>query len=67
MSKVSWKDIFAGFQQTVFENKLTFVKKKKRYCIQRLIYCIARQVLHDLFSNNQENGAKMTFVQELLK
>ena len=28
MSKVSWKDIFAGFQQTVFENKLTFVKKK---------------------------------------
>ena len=27
MSKVSRKGIFAGYQQTVFENKLTFMKK----------------------------------------
>ena len=27
MSKVSWKDIFDGFQLTIFENKHTFTKK----------------------------------------
>ena len=27
MSKVSWRDIFAGTQLTVFENKRTFMKK----------------------------------------
>ena len=27
MWKDSWKDIFPGFQQTVFDNKLTFMKK----------------------------------------
>ena len=27
MSKVSWKNIFAGFQETIFENKLTLMKK----------------------------------------
>ena len=27
MLKVSWKDIFAGFQYTVFENELSFMKK----------------------------------------
>ena len=27
MSKVSWKDIFAGLQSTVFASKSTFMKK----------------------------------------
>ena len=31
MLKVSWKDIFAGFPDMVFENKLSFMKKL--YCI----------------------------------
>ena len=34
MSKVFWKDIFGEFQETILENKLTFVKKM--YCIQQL-------------------------------
>ena len=38
MSKVSWKDIFAGFQLTVFENKRTFKKKKLQplWCTAKL-------------------------------
>ena len=61
MLKVSWKDMFAGFQYTVFENKLSFMKKAVLH-IFTLIEYKARQVLRDLFSTNQENGSEMTFV-----
>ena len=44
MSKVSWKDIFAGF-----ESKLTFVKKAVLHTTT-LTHCKDRQVLLNLFS-----------------
>ena len=56
MSKVSCRDIFAGFQSIFFKNKLTYMKKAV------LMHCKARQVIRDLFSTNQGNGSKMTFV-----
>ena len=49
------------FKLTVFENKLTFVKKSVLH-ITTLVHCKARQVFHDLFSANQGNGSDMTFV-----
>ena len=58
MSKVFWKDIFSGFQLTVFKNKRSFMKKTVLHTAT-LMHCRARQVLHDLFSTNQ---SKMTFV-----
>ena len=59
MSKVSWKDIFMGFQLTVVENKRTFMKKSVLHTAT-LMDCKARQVLRDLFSTNQENGSDMS-------
>ena len=58
--KLSWKDIFARFQQTVSENKLTFMKKVVLHT-PIMMHCKPRQVLHDLFSTNQRNGSQMTF------
>lgn len=55
MSKVSWKDIFAGFQLTVLEIKLTFIKRKVVFYTTTLTHCEARQVLSDFFNTNQEN------------
>ena len=55
MSKVSWKDIFMGFQLTVVENKRSFMKKAVLQTTN-LMYCKARQVLRDLLSIDQENG-----------
>ena len=55
MSKVSWKDIFMGFQLTVVENKRSFMKKAVLQTTT-LMYCKTRQVLRDLFSIDQENG-----------
>ena len=43
MSKVSWKDIFMGFQLTVVENKRTFMKKSVLHTAT-LMDCKARQV-----------------------
>ena len=60
MSKVSLKDIFMGFQLTVVKNKHTFMKKSILHTIT-LMHCKVRQVLHDLFSTDQGNGADMTF------
>ena len=57
MSKVSWKDIFSGFQLTVFENKHSFMKKTVLHTTT-LIHCKARQVLRDLFSTNQKMTQK---------
>ena len=51
MSKASWKDIFDGFQLTVFENKHTFTKKAVLHTTT-LMHHKARQVLPYLFSNN---------------
>ena len=59
MSKVSWKDIFMGFQLTVVENKRTFMKKSVPHTAT-LMDCKARQVLRDLFSTDQENGSDMS-------
>ena len=59
MSKVSWKDIFMGFQLTVVENKRTFMKKSVLHTAT-LMDCKARQVLRDLFSTDQENGSDMS-------
>ena len=59
MSKVSWKDIFMGFQLTVVENKRTFMKKSVLHTTT-LMDCKARQVLRDLFSTDQENGSDMS-------
>ena len=62
MSRVSWKYIFAGFQLTVLEIKLTFMKRKVVFHTATLTHCEARQVLGDFFNTNQENGSEMTFV-----
>ena len=59
MSKVSWKDIFMGFQLTVVENKRTFMKKSVLHTAT-LMDCKARQVLRDLFSTDQENDSDMS-------
>ena len=59
MSKVSWKDIFPGFQLTVFKNKLTFMKRVNPHTTT-LMHFKARQVLRDPFNTNQ--GNEMTFV-----
>ena len=67
MPKVSWKDIFAGIQQTVFENKFTFMKKAVLQHTTALMHCKPRQVLHDLFSTNQRNGSEMTFAAVAIK
>ena len=48
MLKVSWKDIFAGFQYIVFENKLSFVKKVILH-IFTLIQYKATQVLYAIY------------------
>ena len=48
MLKVSWKDIFAGFQYNVFENKLSFMKKVVLH-IFTLIQYKARQVLYAIY------------------
>ena len=61
MSKVSCRDIFAGFQSIFFKNKLTYMKKAVLHTTT-LMHCKARQVIRDLFSTNQGNGSKMTFV-----
>ena len=45
MLKVSWKDIYTGSQYTVFENKLSFMKKVILH-IFTLIQYKARQVLY---------------------
>ena len=66
MSKVSWKDIFAGFQLTVFENKRTFMKKAVLHTTT-LMHCKARKVLRDLFSANQGNDPEMRFVARATK
>ena len=66
MSKVSGRDILAGFQLTFFENKLTFMKKAGLRTTT-LVHCKARQVLCDLFGTNQGNGPKMTFVAGINK
>ena len=41
MSKVSWKEIFMGFQLKVVENKHTFMKKAVPQTTT-LMYCKAR-------------------------
>ena len=61
MSKVSWKDIFAGFRLTVLENQRTFMKKAVLHTTT-LMHCKVTKVLRDLFSTNQENGSEMRFV-----
>ena len=53
-----WKDIFAGFQLTVLENKRTFMKNVALHKTN-LMHCKARQVLSDLLSTNQGNGSEL--------
>ena len=55
MSKVSWKEIFAGFK-----SKLTFVKKN--CSTATLTHCKDRRVLRNLFGTNQGNGIELIFV-----
>ena len=69
MPKVSWKDIFAVFQWTAFENVFTFVIKKL-YCI-RLLWCTAMldkfYAVYLVLTGNQENVSEMTFVAGAIK
>ena len=69
MSKVSWKDIFAVFQWSVFENEFAFVIKKL-YCMQ-LLWCTATldkiYAMYLVLLANQENGSEMTFVADATK
>ena len=67
MSKVSWKDIFSGFQLTLFKNKCSFMKKKSVLYTTTLMHCKARQFLRDLFSTNQGNGSETKFVAAATK
>ena len=64
MSKVSWKDIFAVFQWTVFNNEFIFVIKKL-YCMQ-LLWCTASLdkffMMYLVLTANKENDSEMTFV-----
>ena len=55
MPKVSWKNIFVGFQ-------LTVLIEKRKSAYNHSDDCKARQVLRDLFSTNQRNGSDVTFV-----
>ena len=66
MLKVSGRDIFAGFQWTFFKNNFTYIKKAVLHKTT-LMNCKARQVFRDLFSTNQGNGSKMTFVARVKK
>ena len=51
-----------GISINIFKkNKLIFIKKAVLHTTT-LLQCKARQVSHDLFSTNQGNGSKMTFV-----
>ena len=51
--KFPGKTFFAGFQLTVFENKLTFLKKAVLHTTT-LMHCKARQVLGNLLMTNNE-------------
>ena len=66
MPNVSWKDTFEGFQYTVFENNLTFMKKAVLHTTT-LMQCKLRQVLRDLFSTDQGSGSEMTFTAKSTK
>ena len=66
MLEVSWKDISAGFQYTVFKNKLSFMKKAVLHIIT-LMHYKARQVLRDLFCTNHGSAPEMTFVARATK
>ena len=66
MPNVSWKNIFAGFQLTVCENKRTIVKKAALHPTT-LVHFKARQVIHNLFNTNQVNGLEMTFMEGATK
>ena len=60
MSKVSWRDILGGFQETVFKNKLTFMKKSCTAYNNSPMHCKDWQVLRDLFSTiNHVNDKEM--------
>ena len=61
MSKVSWKNIFAGVQLIVFENERTFMKKAVLHKTS-LMHSKARQALRDLITTNQGNGSERAFV-----
>ena len=65
MLKVSWKDIFAGFPDMVFENKLSFMKKAVLHIITVMHYK-ARQVLRYLVLT-REMAQKWNLWHELLK
>ena len=65
MSKVSWKDIFAVYQWTVFKNEFTFVIKKL-YCMELLWYTAAIDKFYAMYlvpTANKKSGSKMTFVE----
>ena len=65
MSKISWT-VFAGFQKTLWENKLTFTKKTL-YTIN-LMHCKARPILcNPLRTNHKEMSQKCHAWQKLLK
>ena len=61
MLKVLWKDIFCESSITVFENKLTFMKKAELYTTT-LMHCKVRQVLRALFNTNQRNSLQRAFL-----
>ena len=64
MSKVSWKYIFVGFQETVFKRKLLL----KRSCTTTLRHYKARQVLFWIcIVLTTEMAQKLYLWQELLK
>ena len=61
MSKVSARD-FNGISINIFlKNNLIFLKKAVLHTTT-LMHRKTRQILRDLFSTNQGNGSKMTFV-----
>ena len=61
MSKLSWKDIFTGFQNKFLKVNLLLWKKAVLYTTT-LTHCKARQVLRDQFNSNQVNVSEIIFV-----
>ena len=61
MSKLPGKTFLRDFNKQFSKINL-FLWKKAALHTTTLTHCKARQVLRDLFSSNQGNGSKMTFV-----
>ena len=66
MSKVSWKDIFEGFQVTVFKNKFFYEKRCTAWNHFDVMQSQTR-FTWSILSTSQGNGSEMTYVAGLRK